>query len=113
MNKTLLTIGSILALVASDVIAEEEKENRITYVSYVSSINGKCVFQTGDVVFDAPQFEADLRRRFDSRNKMIIYNGSNTRAACIKKARKIAQKVGFHEVDVMPAPIDLNMGPRK
>src|SRR4051794_40160957 len=82
-----------------------------TYVTFVGMAQGRCVYQTGDVLMSEDQFEADLRDRFESSANMIIYHAPNVPDPCLATARRIARRIHFRTVRVEVAPPNLDMGP--
>jgi hypothetical protein len=90
----------------------EPQQQPFTYISYVSSFEGKCTYMTGDVLFDEAQFKHDLKNRFDpEHNNLVIYHAADVAPSCLGKAREIARKAGFLEVTDEIAPPHLSMGP--
>ena len=104
-----MIVGVLLLLLTSSPLTSATTP--VSYATYVAAKGGRCIFMTGDVLFDDREFERDLRARFDPKAGMLIYVEPSTPARCVLKAEKIVRKVGFQRVEAKPAPAGLNMGP--
>jgi hypothetical protein len=100
-----------LAPVPPAVPAQEAAQTPASYIVFVGSSQGRCVYMTGDVLFDAGGFRDDLRSRFSRSDGIIIYHQRDVRPNCLAKARRIVLKLGFRVTAVEEAPEDLDMGP--
>jgi hypothetical protein len=83
----------------------------VTYVTYAGQSQGRCQYSTGDVIFDARQFEEDLRARFDRAANIVVFHDANVLPDCLATALAIARRVGFRNVRGEIAPPHLDMGP--
>ena len=81
-----------------------------TYAAFVS-YDGECVFWTGDVGMRADEFRDDLKDRFDTRAKIVIFHKADVPLRCVKDARRMARAAGFRDVAVKIGEPDL--GPPK
>ena len=83
----------------------------ISYVVYVGTTSGQCVFMTGDVLFNARAFRRDLKESFSRGDRIMIYHAVDVRHSCVATARRIIRELGFTLTSVEEAPKDLDMGP--
>lgn len=100
----------ISALLVATPQQSAPEASQPTFVTYVRSREGKCVYQTGDVGLSAAQFEDHLRRYFEKNSTLMIYYGENSHS-CVMSALSMAVRMGFREVRTAKAPRDLDMGP--
>lgn len=108
-----LSIGLLLALAAPppDVTAQVPAGVPVSTVTFVGMSSKRCVFMTGDVLFDARGFREDLSHRFSRANGIIIYYGKGVRRSCLADAQRVIRRLGFRITRIEEAPKDLDMGP--
>lgn len=107
------SIGLLLALAAParDVTVDVPAGTPVSYVTFVGMSSKRCVFMTGDVLFDARGFREDLSHRFSQANGIIIYYAKGVRRSCLADAQRIIRRLGFRTTSIEEAPKDLDMGP--
>ncbi|HEY0314290.1 MAG TPA: hypothetical protein VGC56_17590 [Allosphingosinicella sp.] len=105
--------AAIVAMAPSPPVEQAPAPARApeSYVTFVGMSSKRCVFMTGDVLFDARQFRKDLKDGFDRADGIIIYHEPNVRPACLATARRIVRELGFTVTAIEEAPKDLDMGP--
>ena len=79
--------------------------------SLVSSVSGRCVYQTGDVLLNAEDFRGHLLGMAKDGRGLVIYHAPAVPRRCLNNARRIARDAGFTEIRVDVAPADRNMRP--
>ena len=80
-------------------------------MSLVSSVSGRCIYQTGDVLLNAEDFRGNLKGIAKEHQGLVIYYAPDIRPRCLDRARRIAAEAGFGEIRVELAPAGLDMGP--
>lgn len=71
------------------------QDNQVTYVSFEQH---RCVFWTGDVMFNAAEFTDDLRSDFDPKRTIIISYSQDVPSRCVKRARRAVAAAGFANI---------------
>ncbi len=70
-----------------------------SYGASVTFERGECLFWTGDVAFNAAEFQHDLMARFDTERRLVISHAKNTPTRCVELALRAAKGAGFERVD--------------